>query len=89
MNASSASTSLTGKTFIRATGLTGGFASVLVAALLTATVPDAAASPIRSEGGIGPGPGNPGTVVEVACFNTPHEWNDSLDGPLPRCYRVV
>ena len=27
-----------------------------------------------------------GHRVERSCFITPARWNDSLDGPLPRCY---
>jgi len=64
-------------------------AAAAVAALLAATVATAAAAPTRSGEEAGPGPGDAGQLVDVACFSTPHQWSVALDGPLPRCSRTV
>ena len=78
----------TGRTLV-AGGFTSGLATAMVAALLAATVASASAAPTRSGEEVGPGPGDAGQLVDVACFNTPHQWNVALDGPLPRCSRTV
>jgi hypothetical protein len=89
MNVSTASRRTTGRPLIAgvlATGLSTG----LVATLLAATMVSSGAAPTRSDGESGgPGKGDTGRLVEVVCFNIPHHWNVSLDGPLPRCYRAV
>ena len=82
-------------TLRKATGRTlvaGGFTSVLattIAALLAATFATASAAPTWSGEEGGPGPGDAGQLVDVACFSTPHRWSVALDGPLPRCSRTV
>ena len=70
-------------------GSTSAFATAMVAALLAATVAGASAAPTRSGQETGPGPGDSGQLVDVACFNTTHQWNVALDGPIPRCSRTV
>jgi hypothetical protein len=62
----------------------------MVAALLAGTVASASAAPTtRSGEEAGPGAGDAGQLVDVVCFNTPHQWNVALDGPLPRCSRTI
>lgn len=77
-----------GRTLVAA-GSTSVLATAAVAALLAATVATAAAAPTRSGEEAGPGPGDAGQLVDVACFSTPHQWSVALDGPLPRCSRTV
>ena len=78
----------TGRT-LAAGGFTTAFATALVATLLAATIASASAAPTRSGEETGPGPGAAGQLVDVPCFNTPHQWNVALEGPLPRCYRTI
>ena len=78
----------TGRT-LAAGGFTSAFVTAMAAALLAATVATAAAAPTLSDGEAGPGDAYTGQLVDVACFNTPHQWNVALDGPLPRCSRTV
>ena len=75
--------------FLVAGGSMSVLATAAVAALLAATVATAAAAPTRSGEEAGPGPGDAGQLVDVACFSTPHQWSVALDGPLPRCSRTV
>ena len=56
-------------------------ATATVAALLAATVATASAAPTRAGEEAGPGPGAAGQLVDVVCFNTPHQWNVAVDGP--------
>ena len=88
MNASTASRHSTGRQLIAGV-LTAGLSTGLVATLLAATMTTSAAAPTRSDGEDGPGHSDTGHFVQVVCFNIPHEWNVALDGPLPRCYRMV
>jgi hypothetical protein len=74
---------------LAAGGLTSGFATAIAAALLAISVTTAVAAPTRSDEGAGPDPGDAGRLVDVVCFNLPHQWNVALNGPLPRCSRTV
>ena len=70
-------------------GFTTGLAIAMVATVLAATVASASAAPTRTGEEAGPGPGDAVELVDVVCFNLPHQWNVALDGPLPRCSRTV
>ena len=88
MNASTASRHSTAHPLI-AGALTAWLSTGLVATLLATTMATSAAAPTRSEGEGSHGQSDTGHLVQVACFNIPHEWNAALDGPVPRCYRTV
>ncbi len=73
---------------LAAGGLTSVLTTATVAALLAAMVATASAAPTRAGEEAGPRPGAT-RLVDVVCFNTPHQWNVAVDGPLPRCSRTV
>lgn len=60
----------------------------LAGVLLAVTLSSAQASPVRGDAPPAPVRTN-GHYVERACFITPVDWDEGLDGRLPRCYTYV
>ena len=87
MTAHSTPFKATGRVLV-ASGFTTVLTTATVAALLAATVATASAAPTRAGEEAGPRPGA-SRLVDIVCFNTPHQWNVALDGPLPGCSRTV
>jgi hypothetical protein len=69
-----------------ACGVAAGIASI---AMVAAVVGSAAASPARPTVPTPTSPPAQGQVVEHPCFDVPHVWNESVNGPVPVCYSIV